>query len=165
MPRERKSPTVVLCAGLVAAGTMLVLTQGRAAESEWQSYGGDKSFTRYSPLGQVTRDNVTKLRIMWRRPAVDARITTAFPDLSPSAYLRSTPIILNGVLYAPNAVGLIEAFQPGTGKTVWVQEPIEGGLAGVAGQSTRGVDAWMSGSDQRLFSVRGDYLYALNVQT
>jgi glucose dehydrogenase len=165
MPRARTSPVSVLCLGLVAVGTVLVVTQGKATDGEWRSYGGDKSFTRYSPLAQVTRDNVRQLRIAWRRPAVDPRITAAFPDLSPSAYLRSTPIILNGVLYAPNAVGLIEAFQPATGKTVWVQEPIEGGLAGVAGQSTRGVDTWASGSDQRLLSVRGDYLYALNVQT
>jgi glucose dehydrogenase len=165
MPRARTSPVSVLCLGLVAVGTVLVVTQGKATDGEWRSYGGDKSFTRYSPLAQVTRDNVSQLRIAWRRPAVDPRITAAFPDLSPSAYLRSTPIILNGVLYAPNAVGLIEAFQPATGKTVWVQEPIEGGLAGVAGQSTRGVDTWASGSDQRLLSVRGDYLYALNVQT
>jgi glucose dehydrogenase len=164
-PRASQLTRVWLCAGLAAVVVVLVLTRNSAADMEWRSYGGDKASTRYSPLSQVNRDNVTKLQIAWRRTALDAQFTTAFPDLNPTAYLRSTPIIVDGVLYAPNAVGLIEAFNPGTGKTVWVQEPLERGLQGVAGQNTRGVDVWASGSDVRLFAVRGDYLYALNAKT
>ena len=36
---------------------------------------------------------------------------------------------------------------------------------GAAGQSTRGVDFWRGGSDQRIFVIRGEYLYALNAKT
>ena len=138
--RASQLPRARLCAGSAAVVVVLVLTHGGAADVEWRSYGGDKAATRYSPLSQINRDNVTKLQIAWRRTALDAQFTTAFPDLNPTAYLRSTPIIVDNVLYAPNAVGLIEAFNPGTGKTVWVQEPFERGLQGVAGQNTRGVE-------------------------
>ena len=31
--------------------------------------------------------------------------------------------MIGGVLYSPNGIGLVEAFHPGTGKTLWVQEP------------------------------------------
>ena len=96
-----------------------------------------------------------------RRPSVDASLTSAYPDLNPSHNLRATPILINGVLFASNGVGLIEAFNPGTGKTVWVQEPFERGMKGVAGQSTRSVAYWRSGSDERLFLLRGEYLEAL----
>ena len=33
--------------------------------------------------------------------------------------------MIDGVLYAPNGVGLAEAFDASTGKTRWVQEPFE----------------------------------------
>jgi quinoprotein glucose dehydrogenase len=83
-----------------------------------------------------------KLQIVWRRPALDAQFTSGYPDLSPSPYFRATPIMVDGVVYTPNAVGLIEAFDAGTGRTVWVQEPAQKSLQAVAGQSMRAVDIW-----------------------
>lgn len=62
----------------------------------------------------------------------------AFPDLQVNAYLRSTPVMVDDVLYAPNAVGLLEAFDPATGETVWRQAPFAATLAEVADRSTRG---------------------------
>jgi len=53
------------------------------------------------------------------RPAVDPLIKDKFPDLSPSNYFRGTPVMIDGVLYAPNGVGLIEAFDARTGATKW----------------------------------------------
>ena len=132
---------------------------------EWSYFGADKAFTRYSPLDQIDRDNVRDLRIVWRRPAVDPELRAAFPDLRPNAYLKSTPVKIGGVLYAPNALGLIEAFDPATGDTVWRQEPFAATLQEVAGRSTRGIDYWTDGSDQRLLLVRGEYLYAVNLKT
>ena len=133
--------------------------------SEWISYGGDKGFTRYSPLDQINRDNVKNLKVLWRRAAVDPQIMEKFPDLSPSNYFRGTPIIVDGVLYAPNGVGLIEAFDAATGKTKWVQQPVEPTLKEAAGQSTRGVQYWKKESDERIISIRRDYLYALDAKT
>ena len=69
---------------------------------EWSYFGADKAFTRYSPLDQIDRDNVSDLRIVWRRPAVDPELRAAFPDLRPNAYLKSTPVKIDDVLYAPN---------------------------------------------------------------
>jgi hypothetical protein len=40
------------------------------------------------------------------RPGLDASLIRQFPDLSPSNYLHGTPIMIEGVLYASNAVGL-----------------------------------------------------------
>jgi quinoprotein glucose dehydrogenase len=155
---------MAVCLSLVAVGALAVHTQVKPA-GEWRYYGGDKGYTRYAALDQINRDNVGRLKIVWRRPAVDPELTRVFPDLTPSPYLRSTPVIMDGMLYAPNAVGLIEAFDAGTGKTLWVQEPVERGLQGVAGQSMRGLDSWQSGTDQRIIAVRGAYLYALNPKT
>ena len=153
-----------LCVSLLALGSVEVRTQQRLT-GEWRHYSGDQAVTKYSQLDQINPDNVSNLRVLWRRPAVDARFTDAFPDLLLSPNLRATPVLIDGVLYAPNGVGLVEAFDPGTGETLWVQEPTQGGLEGLAGSSTRGVAFWSDASDQRLFSTRREYLYALDAAT
>ena len=88
-----------------------------------------------------------------------------FPTSSPSNDFRATPLMLGGVLYTSNSVGLVEALDPGTGETLWIQEPIHEGFRGVAGRSTRGVAHWSSGSNQRVFSVQGDYLVSMSAET
>ena len=54
--------------------------------------------------------------------------------------------MIDGVLYSSNGIGLVEAFHPGTGKTLWVQQPYpdepDGGLRGT---STRGLAYWSDG--------------------
>ena len=149
---------------LVAVGATLLHSQAR--HGEWRYFGGDKAFTRYSPLDQITRDNVKNLQVVWRRPAVDDKLVQAFPGLRVSAYLRSTPIMIDGMLYTQDTHGFISAFDPGTGVTIWQQEPFARTEEEANGQSTRGVDYWRGGSnDQRILAVRGEYLYALNAKT
>ncbi len=147
---------------LVMSG--IVLSQGR--QVEWRYYGGDKGFTRYSPLDQINRENVKNLQIVWRRPAVDDQLEQAFKDLRVNAYLKSTPIMIDGIVYVQNAHGLVTAFHADTGATVWRQELVEMTPAEAnGGQSTRGLDYWKNGSDERVIAIRGEYLYALNAKT
>ena len=156
---------LLVCVSIGSVSSLEVESQ-ESAGGDWPYYGGDRSFTRYSPLDQITRDNVKDLEIVWRRPATASRWTVeAFPELDPSHYLRSTPLMINGVLYASNALGFVEAFDPATGETLWVQEPVEMTLQEVSGSSTRGLDIWSDGVDGRLFLVRGRYLYAINAAT
>ena len=104
-------------------------TSGR----EWSVHGGDGGYTRYAPLDQqITERNVADLEVAWRRPAVAAELHERWPDLQYSNQ-RSTPIIVDGVLYASNGIGLVEAFDPGTGETIWVQELPESGNATLRG--------------------------------
>ena len=160
---------------LLALGVAVLLASGAAAQtgaagatgaaSEWTYFGGTRAFTRYAPLDQIDRTNVARLRVAWRRPAVDPLFTRPFPELEPSGYLRATPILIDGVLYASNAVGLVEAFDPGTGETLWLQEPPLPTLQGVAGRGVHGVAFWSDGADRRIFSFRNRFLYALDAGT
>jgi quinoprotein glucose dehydrogenase len=153
---------LVIGASLLGLVAVVGLHSQSRAPREWSYYGGDHGFTRYAPLDQITRDNVKQLKIAWRRPAVDTALTGAFPDLRVNPYLKATPIVIDGILYTPNAHGLVTAFDGATGKTLWEQEaPKEE----AAGEPTRGLDYWHAGSDHRLLSIRGEYLYALNVKT
>ena len=149
---------------------MSAAAQQGATEGEWRAYGADDGATKYSALNQITRDNVDDLRIAWSRPAVDPSIVEASmserPDNIFGRALIGTPLMIDGILYSPNTVGLVEAFDPGTGETLWIQEPMdEGAEAYLAGQSTRGVAYWRDGDDQRLIVHRRRYLYAIDVLT
>jgi quinoprotein glucose dehydrogenase len=161
------SPTKKLAAlGFALALVCLSIVAVRSqSKGEWRYFGGDKAFTRYSPLDQINRDNVKQLQVVWRRPAVDDKLKQAFPDLNVGSYLRSTPIMIDGMLYTQDAHGFVSAFDPGSGATIWQQEPFARTKEEVTGQSTRGVDYWRGGGDQRIIVVRGEYLYALNART
>jgi quinoprotein glucose dehydrogenase len=145
----------------------LVSVSIQAAEetSGWPYWGGTREFNRYSSLDQINADNVADLQIAWRRPALDPSLQNAFPEIRVSGNLRSTPILLDGLLYATNAVGLVEAFDPATGETIWIQQPIAPTLEEMRGQSTRGIDYWTDGSSNHLLVVRNNYLFSLDAAT
>lgn len=148
------------------AGALALLAHPATAQ-EWPYYGGSKAFDRYSPLDQINASNVARVKVLWTRPAIDPLITKAFPDLVASHYFRGTPIMIGGTLYAPDGVGLIEAFDAATGKTIWVQQPFAPTMKEAAGISTRGADYWPGTKDEapRIVSIRGDYLYVLDART
>jgi quinoprotein glucose dehydrogenase len=169
----------------VRAGVLLitaVAAQQRdpGKSGEWAFYGGDVRATKYSPLDQINADNVKELRIAWRHPAVPLDIANAYPEVVAELPGReknllndesrnnfeSTPLMVNGVLYAVNGIGLVEALDPITGKTLWMQEPFVPGLEGYADRrKVRGLSYWRDGDDERTFSVRGRYLFSLNATT
>ena len=139
--------------------------QHGAVDGEWREYSGDLGASKYSPLDQINRSNVARLRITWRRPALDAAVIAAAPRLRATANLRGTPLMVGGVLFAPNAIGFVEAFEAGTGKTLWVEPPLDSGPTGYRGTTTRGVGYWRSGDDARILVQHSEYLLALEAKT
>src|SRR5688572_7188660 len=131
---------------LIAAGVTVVSAQN----TEWRSYSSDPGSTKYAAVEQIDASNVARLRIAWRRPAVDPQLKALDPAMTSPNNFRATPLMIGGVLYSPNGVGLVEAFDPATGKTLWVQQPAEG-TAGLRGDSTRGLGYWRNADEQRLF--------------
>jgi quinoprotein glucose dehydrogenase len=147
------------------SGSWLIRAQDETRTGEWRWSGGDSTYKRYSPLAQINRDNVKNLRIVWRHSAVDPKLKEQFPKLRTNNYLRATPTIVGGVLYAPDAAGLIEAFDAATGETIWRQDPGLEMATETSASSTRGVDFWKGESaDHRLFSVRNGYLHAFDLR-
>ena len=152
--------------GVVIIALLLIPSaqaQSGAADGEWPAFGGDLGGTKYTPLSQIDASNVNRLQIAWRRPFLDEYYQRGNPDLSISNDYPALPLVLDGVAFIPNGIGLVEAFDPGTGETLWVQEPPVG--EELAGVSTRGVAYWSDGSDGRVLLQRGQYMYALNAET
>jgi quinoprotein glucose dehydrogenase len=172
MTTNMRSRVGAACATLgvaLAVGAVLTAQAPRPAiASEWRYFGGDKGFTRYSALDQIDRNNVKNLRIAWRRSAISDKIMKAFPELRVNNYLRSTPIMIDGVLYTQNAHGLVMALDGETGTVIW-EQPLSAATRDEANATpTRGVDFWRGGPgnvDKRIFAIRGEYLYAVNAET
>ena len=164
-PVRRWRASLLGAVALACAGSPLRAQDGTSGE--WRVNGGDSGYTRYAPLDQISADTVHDLEIVWRRPAVDATLHTRWPDLRYSNNLRSTPVMVGGVLYASNGVGLVEAFDPASGETLWVQETPFRGDETPRGAPNRGVGYWEDegGAARRILSVRPPYLLAIDVET
>ena len=159
----------VLASASVAMMVLAAASAGNAQQGarggEWRYHSGDLGMTKYSPLDQINKTNVSQLRIAWRRPAVDASVLQRNPGIRYSHNFHATPIMVDGVLYTSNGVGLIEAFNPGTGRTVWVEQPFADERVGPNGTSTRTIGYRVEGSEKRIYAIRGDYLIALDPAT
>src|SRR5881296_1730450 len=79
---------------------------------QWPNHSGDKGSTKYAPLDQINRSNVRSLHVAWRRPAVADELREQHHELKFSNLFRSTPLMINGVLYPSDGIGLVEAFNP-----------------------------------------------------
>src|SRR5437667_4443263 len=174
----------VLCVIALMVGTMAGPRDRKLAGEEWPYYGGDPGATKYSTLDQITAANVKDLRVAWRHPGIPPDAAKAYPEILKELpgrerhlffenssnesrnNFQSTPLMVGGVMYAVNLIGLVEAIDPLTGKALWVQEPLLQGLAGYADrQKIRGLGYWREGTDARTFNVRGRYLFALDAKT
>ncbi len=89
---------------------------------EWRYYAGDAASTKYSPLDQITRENVGRLEIAWRWGSPDNEVAKANPAARPGGY-QDTPLMVSGVLYTTTSLGVYAAIDPGTGQTLWQYDP------------------------------------------
>jgi quinoprotein glucose dehydrogenase len=155
---------IVLTCAAAAAVVITIRAAAGTENGEWRYYSGDNASTKYSPLDQINKDNVGKLAIVWRRPAVEAEFLKTH-GLTSQPNFRSTPIMIGGLLYASNGVGIAEAIDPSTGKTVWTQQVDPTTLKGAT--SNRGLAFWgePGSPDFRIFTHTGSILYALNPKT
>src|SRR5512145_3035612 len=78
---------------LVFLATAVVGAQQGALNGEWRTWGGDLGVTRYAPLDQITAANFKTLQIAWRFKTDNLG---ARPDFN----MQTTPLMINGVLYA-----------------------------------------------------------------
>ena len=137
---------------VVLASTMAlplhVHSQSGATEGEWRVYGGDAGHTRYSALSQINATNVGNLEVAWRWSGRNF-------GPNPFAQNQTTPLMIDGVLYA--TVGMrraVVAIDPTTGETLWTWTIDEGMRIENAPRvnSGRGVAYWSDGAgDDRIF--------------
>ena len=87
------------------------LVEGSPDGSDWLSYGRTMDEQRFSPLTQVSDQNVGQLGLEW------------FSDLDTARGQEATPIVVDGVMYISTAWSMVKAYDAATGKKLWEYDP------------------------------------------
>jgi quinoprotein glucose dehydrogenase len=154
---------LLLLLTLVASARQAAPPAAPGAQGEWRSYHGSNRSDRYSPLDQVTRDNVANLEVAWRWKAENAGPRPEFKN-------ETTPLAVNGVLYFTAGYRRnVVAVDATSGETLWIWRMDEGprGEKAPRRNSGRGVAYWSDGrGDDRIVTVTpGYHLVALDAKT
>jgi quinohemoprotein ethanol dehydrogenase len=113
---------LLLCAGcsrtdpLEKALAAMARIDGAAIEDpsragDWLSHGRTYAEQRFSPLAQVTRDNVQQLGLAW------------YLDLPAKGTVEATPLVADGVIYTTGSWGVVHAVDARTGRMIWTHDP------------------------------------------
>jgi quinoprotein glucose dehydrogenase len=156
------------CAVTIVAGAAQLPAPVEATRGEWRHYGGDAASTKYSPLDQITGENVGSLRIAWRWTSPDNAIAQGDVLARPGGF-QDTPLMIGGVLYTTTSLGIYAALDPATGRTLWQYDPgiwKRGVRPPNMGFTHRGSAYWTDGRARRLLSGTHDaHLLSLDAET
>jgi quinoprotein glucose dehydrogenase len=132
---------------LLVAAAMAGAAPQAPRDGDWRAYGRDAGAQRFSPLNQITRQNVATLQRAWT-------FDTGSRDL------QVTPLVVNGLMYLTGG-STVFALEPESGKLAW-RFDASGAVA------RRGVAWWPGDSSTapRLYTgVRDGRMVALDART
>jgi quinoprotein glucose dehydrogenase len=124
---------------------MLVLATcavaARAAEEpgDWPYYGGDEFGQRFSPLDQITRENVGELEVAWTYRSGELGAGFAKRD---SLAFEATPIHILNTLYLSTPTNIVIALDAATGRERWRFDPRIDRAVRYREATSRGVSYW-----------------------
>jgi quinoprotein glucose dehydrogenase len=115
---------------------------------DWSVYGGNQAAQRYSPLEQITRENVRELKQVWQ-----------FESAEPGDP-ETNPLVVGRRLFAFTPALAVICLDAATGKQLW---RFDSGLH-VFGPS-RGLTYWSDGHSARVFAGIANFLFALDADS
>ena len=133
-------------------GLLLALTSSLCclaqARIDWPAYNGGLDGDHYSPLKQITRENVQHLQKAWTY------------DTGEKGGIQTNPLVVGRTLYGYTPKDEVIALDAATGKLKW---KFDSGI--VAGQPARGVVYWDDGQRGRIYAGVMNFLYCLDAET
>ena len=103
------SPFALLRPALLRLALLLLVSTTLLAQrdGQWLMYSGSYSSHRFSPLTQLTPDNVAKLRPVWvyQPPGTGS--------------VEATPVVAHGIMYVTSGPTMVAALDLRSGKTLW----------------------------------------------
>ena len=105
------------------------IVDARAEPGNWLTYSGNYQAHRFSPLTQITRQNVVRLKPVWVYQ-IDGR-----------GRFETSPIVVDGVMYVTEPPSRVAALDLRTGRTLWSwQRPMRPSLRTLGfGPTNRGI--------------------------
>ena len=129
-----------MCAFARLWAVTIFMTQAVAAQTapgDWAAYGRDAFGSRYSPLTQITRDNVTRLAVAWTYRTGDTAQTHR------PVKFEATPLMVDGTLYLSTPFGRAIALDPSTGRELWAYDGRVDRNGNWGDFANRGVSTWV----------------------
>ncbi|MBO0719847.1 MAG: pyrroloquinoline quinone-dependent dehydrogenase [Blastocatellia bacterium] len=108
-------------------------------DSDWPAYGRDAGGTRYSPLAQINRGNVEKLKVAWTYRTGVGEVKSLSAGI---ATFEATPILVDGLLYLTTPYNRVIALDPATGAERWSYDPQVPLDRYYSELTSRGASAW-----------------------
>jgi quinoprotein glucose dehydrogenase len=145
---------------MIAACLPLAASQAAPSASDWVSYGHDAGGGRFSPLIQITPDNVSRLQVAWTyhmNPVPDAKAGSRIPTST------TTPLVTGGMLYLGTPYGRVVALDSTSGKQLWAYQ-----LPGNDQPPFRGLGYWPGDGKRKpriIFGSAQGRLIALDAKT
>jgi len=115
--------------------TQAVSYGGEMPDGEWHQYGRTPYGQRYSPLAQITTENVSKLAVAWTYQTGDVKL----PDDVGETTYQVTPLKVGDSLYLCTPHNWAIAIDAATGKQKWKFDPNVGLNPDRQHQTCRGV--------------------------
>jgi quinoprotein glucose dehydrogenase len=140
------------CAPRGAPAPALAASASPAA-GDWPAYGYDALGSRFSPLNQISRDNVARLAPAWTYHTGEP-----LPTKDHRRSLEVTPIVVNGVMYIATPLGKVIALDPVTGAEKWKFDAAVDQHSGFGDFTSRGVSyssgrIYFATTDARLIAL------------
>jgi quinoprotein glucose dehydrogenase len=117
-----------------------------AEAAEWRAYGRDALGSRWSPLADINRQNVSRLALAWRMRTGEADSSHATAE---NTSFEATPIVLDGSMYVSTPTGRVLAVEPETGAIRWTFDPKIDRTIEYGDFTSRGVSAWTDARARR----------------
>jgi quinohemoprotein ethanol dehydrogenase len=78
---------------------------------DWLTYGRNYGEERYSPLSQITKENVNQLGLAWSI------------NLGTSRGIEATPLVVDGIMFISGPWSVVYAIDTRKGKILWTYDP------------------------------------------
>ena len=111
---------IFLLLGIVACKKNIEIDYSGAL-GDWASYGGTAQAERYSPLTQITLENVEHLEKAWEYHTGD--VSDGKGEVAAQTAFEATPILVDQTLYVPTPFNRVIALNPETGEERWTYDP------------------------------------------
>lgn len=98
-----------------------VVTQADRRPQNWPANGRTYDEQHYSPLSQINRDTVGRLKLAWSS------------DFDTNRGQEGTPLVVDGILYATTNWSKVRAYDAATGRLLWNYDPEVPGASAVRG--------------------------------
>lgn len=128
---------------LLVSCFVLFSSSGPAAtQGDWRFYGGDPGGMRFSPLKQISRANVARLKLAWTYHTGETAAELGVGTERNVPAFECTPLVVDGVMYISTRSGRVVALDSESGEQIWSFDWQANRTAKRRYRQSRGVSYW-----------------------